>query len=91
MKRIIDISEEKYNQIINFYQGSKARPKDYEIAILNSIPLEQESVLDKIRAEIMRKQKSIKFYEDFQSGKTYAYKEVLDIIDKYKVESEDKE
>lgn len=36
---IIKIPEEKYNQIINSYQGSNVRPKDYEIAIINGIPL----------------------------------------------------
>lgn len=40
MKLIVDIDKEKYNQIINSYQGSNVRPKDYEIAIINgtSIP-----------------------------------------------------
>ncbi len=36
---LIKIPEEKYNQIINYYQGSNVRPKDYEIAIINGTPL----------------------------------------------------
>lgn len=36
---VIKIPEEKYNQIINRYQGSNVRPKDYEIAIINGIQL----------------------------------------------------
>ena len=32
---VIKIPEEKYNQIINFYQEFNIRPKDYEIAIIN--------------------------------------------------------
>ena len=35
----IDIPEDKYNQIVNSYQGSNVRPKDYEIAIINGTPL----------------------------------------------------
>ena len=36
---VIKIPKEKYNQIINSYKGSKVRPKDYEIAIINGTPL----------------------------------------------------
>lgn len=39
MRMIIDISKEKYNQIINSYQGSNVRPKDYEIAVINGTPI----------------------------------------------------
>ena len=39
MKLIIDIDKEKYNQIINSYQGSNVRLKDYEIAIINGTPI----------------------------------------------------
>ena len=39
MQIVIEIPEEKYNQIINSYQGSNVRPKDYEIAIINGTPL----------------------------------------------------
>lgn len=39
MKLIIEINEEKYNQIINSYQGSNVRPKDYEIAVINGTPI----------------------------------------------------
>lgn len=36
---VVKIPEEKYNQIINSYQGTTVRPKDYEIAIINGTPL----------------------------------------------------
>ena len=39
MQIVIDIPEEKYNQIINSYKGSNVRPKDYEIAVMNGTPL----------------------------------------------------
>ena len=39
MKLIIDIPKEIYNQIINSYQGSNVRPKDYEIAIIDGTPI----------------------------------------------------
>ena len=39
MQIVIDILEDKYNQIVNSYQGSNVRPKDYEIAIINGIPI----------------------------------------------------
>ena len=48
-------------------------------------------VLDKIRTEIVKKHFSIIEKNDFESGRTYGYEEVLDIIDKYKSEREDKE
>lgn len=50
--------------------------------------LEQESILDKIRAEIVKKHLSVIEKNDFESGRTYGYEEVLEIIDKYKTESE---
>ena len=49
---------------------------------------EVNAVLDKIRAEIVKKHLSIVEKNDFDSGRTYAYEEVIDIIDKYKAESE---
>lgn len=42
MQIVIDISEEKYNQIINRYKGSNVRPKDYEIAIINGTVLPED-------------------------------------------------
>ena len=50
MQIVIDISEEKYNQIVNSYQGSNVRPKDYEIAIINGTPFDK--VIENIKAEI---------------------------------------
>lgn len=49
--------------------------------------LEQEPILDKIRAEIIRKHFSIVEKNDFDNGRTYSYEEVLEIIDKYKGEN----
>lgn len=45
-------------------------------------------VLDKIRAEIVKKHLSIVEKNGFDSGRTYGYEEVLDVIDKYKAETE---
>lgn len=39
MRLLIDIPKEIYDQIINSYQGSTVRPKDYEIAIINGTPI----------------------------------------------------
>lgn len=50
----------------------------------------REKVLDKIRAEIIKKHFSIVEKNDFDNGRTYGYEEVIDIIDKYKAESEEK-
>ena len=50
--------------------------------------LEREPVLDKIRAEIVKKHLSVMEKNDFESGRTYGYEEILEIIDKYKAESE---
>jgi len=47
--------------------------------------------LDKIIAEIIKKHLSVIEKNDFESGRTYGYEEVLEIIDKYEAESEDKE
>lgn len=50
--------------------------------------LDNEDVLDKIRAEIVKKHLSVIEKNDFESGRTYGYEEILDIIDKCKAESE---
>ena len=50
-----------------------------------------DCVLDKIRAEIVKKHLSVIEKNDFDNGRTYGYEEVLEIIDKYKAESEDEE
>lgn len=51
--------------------------------------LDNENVLDKIRAEIVKKHLSVIEKNDFESGRTYGYEEILDIIDKYKAENEE--
>lgn len=49
---------------------------------------DKQMVLDEIRAEIVRKHLSIAEKNDFDNGRTYGYEEALEIIDKYKIESE---
>lgn len=48
----------------------------------------EREVLDEIRAEIVKKHLSVMEKNDFESGRTYGYEEILEIIDKYKAESE---
>lgn len=48
----------------------------------------QDPTLDKIREEIVKKHLSVMEKNDFESGRTYGYEEILEIIDKYKAESE---
>ena len=48
------------------------------------------NVLDKIRAEITHRHLSINEKSEFDNGRTYAYEEVIDIINKYRSESEEK-
>lgn len=88
MKLKINISEEKYNQIINHYKGSNVRPKDYEIAIINGTVLPEDykdrknDILDKIEAEIKDFEEGITSYHN---DRPWIFKdEVLEIIDKYK-------
>jgi hypothetical protein len=52
-------------------------------------PQEQVSILDKIRAEIIERDKNIKSVRS-DSCCFFTAEEVLEIIDKYKIESEDK-
>ena len=52
--------------------------------------LDNEDVLDKISAKIVEKHLSVIEKNDFERGRTYGYEEILDIIDKYKAESEGK-
>lgn len=52
---------------------------------------EQEHILDKIRAKIVKKHLSIVEKNGFDSGRTYGYEEALGIIDKYKAEMESEE
>ncbi len=54
MQIVIDIPEEKYNQIINRYQGSNVRPKDYEIAIIDGTPLTPDTLADLLMEERIR-------------------------------------
>jgi hypothetical protein len=45
--------------------------------------------LDKIKAEITHRHLSINEKSEFDNGRAYAYEEVIDIIDKYRAESEE--
>ena len=80
MKLIIDIAKEKYNRIINSYQGSNVRPKDYEIAIINGIPL------DKISAEI-EKVFCMSVVTNELRTPMEVKTEILQIINKYRAEN----
>lgn len=70
-------------------------PKDKEAANMAIKALEQEPILDKIRAEIAREKQKINFkrldaYEKAQAEmRLSTLNELLQIIDKYKAESED--
>jgi hypothetical protein len=77
MKLIIDIAKEKYNRIVNSYQGSNVRPKDYEIAIINGIPL------DKISSEI-EKVFCMSVVTNELRTPMEVKTEILQIIDKYR-------
>lgn len=74
---IIKIDEEKYNQIINRYQGSNVRPKDYEIAIINGTPLPKGygKIVDIGKIQSMARKKA----EDcFPEGRyDYGYRKAL--------------
>jgi hypothetical protein len=82
MKLIIDVAKEKYNRIINSYQGSNVRPKDYEIAIINGIPL------DKISAEI-EKVFCMSVVTNELRTPMEVKTEILQIINKYRAENEE--
>ena len=66
---VIKIPEEKYNQIINSYKGSNARPKDYEIAIINGTVLSKGH--EKIKKEsipyLMHKEMDIPISECYKA------------------------
>ena len=59
-----------------------------EVEILKKKIERYEKSFDKIRAEIVKKHLSIVEKNDFDNGRTYGYEEALEIIDKYKAESE---
>lgn len=67
--------------------GVEPHGKAYEGLKLILELIEQESVIDKIRAEIAEIPKKYPMTMDYENG----LKEALAIIDKYKAESEDKE
>jgi hypothetical protein len=60
--------------------------KSLDIAIKT---LEQESILDKIRAEIEETYTNITYQENRDRKATWGLRKALEIIDKYKAESEE--
>ena len=108
MQIIIDIPEKRYKEIqrIAEVQLEMSHFQTAEQIIAKGVPIEQESVLDKIEEEIKYTLyvDSLIFTEliDFKNGKISAddvieefnrvtRMEVLRIIDKYRTESEEKE
>ena len=82
MQILIDIDEDTYNDIKKgkIYSSFRDVPLESVNAIANGTPL------DDLRAEISKLQ-TYKCFEDTE--KLVALDEVLQIIDKYKAESED--
>ena len=74
---------------VDFWESEK-EPFINKACCISSEVCEHDKIetLDKIRAEIVKKHLSIVEKNDFDSGRTYGYEEVLDIIDKYRAEME---
>ena len=71
-------------------RGEEPSGKIYEEHKLILELLEQEPILDKIRAEIEEVYLNITYKENHKVGGSWGLRKALDIIDKYKAESEDK-
>jgi len=84
MKFVIEIPEEAYKARQRWVANPKRKIDEVDKAIANGKPL--DDVLDEVRAEITHKHLSINEKSEFDNGRTYAYEEVIDIIDKYKAE-----
>jgi hypothetical protein len=65
--------------------------EDYEAIDIAIKSLEQESILDKIRAEIYRKQYDFMDDKDYDEGIRFGLMLAYQILDKYKAESEGEE
>ena len=76
MKIVVDISEDTRKRCRKICLN----PVDF--AIRDGKPL--DDVLDEIKAEITRRHLSINEKSEFDNGRTYAYEEVIDVINKYK-------
>lgn len=86
------INADKYKKDIEHYRNTICYQRNVTMDDCMRILDKQEDVLDEIRAEII--ENSIKDYEYHGCGTDELMietSEVLQIIDKYKVESEDKE
>ena len=101
MQVVIDIPEEVYKDIqsLDWKNGERWFSEEWK-AIHNGTPCEtvtefadrcrecgREKVLDKIRAEIMK----LRNHNDYLDEQGVTIMEVLQIIDKYRIESENDE
>ena len=87
IKLVIKISEDSYKATCNGYM----LPSDVENVvqgIKNGIPLEQEPILNKIRAEIEQLRSHKAQFLTNDNKVCIDSQAVLDILDKYKAESE---
>jgi hypothetical protein len=85
---VVTIPEEDYLTFSKLSEKEKTNDLSYyERVIANGTPLKRE--LDKIRAEILRKSYGgFELGEGFRDGYNTAMVRVLNILDKYKTESE---
>lgn len=90
MKLEIDIDEDYYKIICKRVQDNKPfhSPYEYEV-IADGKPIEQEPIIDRIRAEIIEKDRNVKAVRN-DGCCFFTADEVLEIIDKYIAESEEK-
>lgn len=81
-------NSEYTDEIIKALEQEPKSEWERDHVILKAYSDGANEVLDKIRAEIVKKHLSIVEKNGFDSGRTYGYEEVLDVIDKYKAETE---
>ena len=92
MKRIIDIPDNEYRHIKEYYEKNDIVEATYSY-IYHGTPL--DDVFDKIRAEIETKYGQCDICEYFEEDDISEYRgigdiaDILQIIDKYKAESEE--
>ncbi len=74
------------NRTWNSITNSEGKNLEEIVSEISSVtPQEPKTdVLDKIKTEICKKHLSIMERNDFDNGRTYAYDEVIEIIDKYR-------
>ena len=83
----------KYGEFLFVTDHPKYREMQDEIVNLPKVGGNANDVLDKIRAEIDANREKLKVMadDDWYAGKIRGYDCAIEIIDKYKAESEDKE